>query len=60
MNCSVCSDPAVVHVKLDDGCMAFEDARQQRLCLQHLHSVEPITKMHVLEWFTLDRQPIAS
>jgi hypothetical protein len=57
VNCSICSAAAVVHVKLDEGCMAFEGARQQCLCPQHLASIEPIGRMHVLEWFTLDRKP---
>lgn len=33
------TEPAVVRVKLEAGCLCYPDDREQNLCWQHLHKL---------------------
>lgn len=63
MNCDVCAlvdfdSPAVGRFVVPGGCPALRGVEEQALCLQHLHSVEPLDgtrDVTVVEDFTVSR-----
>lgn len=51
--CDLDRDDAIVRIRLSDGCAAFPDAREQKLCATHWRSIEPRGECCILETYPL-------